>query len=87
MSNMPPGDGWRSYAHTPPIPFSGCTIELWRDGWDAPWVGKYQDIHPQMNIYGLWWRWRAKALMDAANAEREPQPAHGANVIPFRGRE
>jgi len=50
----PPGTGWRDWMHQPPygIPM----VEAWRRSWQRVEVLQPDNLHPAMNVAGLWWR-------------------------------
>lgn len=48
-------DGMRNWCYDPP-PYLMETVELWREGWTETRVTGRRDIHPQTNVYGLYWR-------------------------------
>lgn len=49
--------GLKDWAYNPP-PFINPTtkIDVWREGWDDVMECTLGDIHPQTNVYGLYWR-------------------------------
>ena len=53
LTNHPLTDGWIPWnAQHPPEKL----IQYWRPEWDEPVVGYPSEIHPLMNVYGLYWR-------------------------------
>jgi len=52
----PPGDGWISWMHGKRLPDDYAKIEIWRDGYESPKQVDPQDLSPQFNVFGVWWR-------------------------------
>ena len=50
-----PGAGWRPWAHSPP-PLDWLHLEIWRREWPGPIIVTPAEIHPAMNVAGLYWR-------------------------------
>lgn len=50
--------GWRSWSifHSSTDPRGHEAVELLRREWSAPYVFRMADVHPGMNIHGLYWR-------------------------------
>jgi hypothetical protein len=61
--------GMRQWAHWTP-PLGTETVEIWREGWMDTCVVALQDIHPAMNVYGLYWR---------TPQARAVEPSHAIN--------
>ena len=51
---FPPGAGWQEWLYRPPY---GLTrVEVWRKGRQQVTVITPDDMHPLMNVAGLFWR-------------------------------
>jgi len=53
-----PEDGWREWVNewmcsSPP---RGVLIQMDRPEWEKPWIAYCEDVHPEMNVAGLYWR-------------------------------
>jgi hypothetical protein len=51
---VPPGRGWRHWGDTHPSP--SAVVEAWRREWQCVEVLRLADMHPAMNVAGLYWR-------------------------------
>lgn len=52
-------EGWHSVM-AGQIPAFGHTVEFAREQRvykQPPWFGKWEEIQPEANVYGLWWRY------------------------------
>jgi hypothetical protein len=49
-----PPEGWHNWIGDGPPPRK--LIRLWREEWETPKVCYPEDIHPEMNVCGLWWQ-------------------------------
>lgn len=38
------------------FPYGWRVIEIWREGWEKPVVTVTNEIPPEFNVHGLWWR-------------------------------
>ena len=47
-------DGWTQWLYRDP-PF-GVLIQIFREGWKKPTITKREDIHPEADVCGLYWR-------------------------------
>lgn len=61
--------GMRQWAHWAPT-LGTETVEIWREGWADTKVVSMDQIHPQMNVNGLYWR---------KPQERAVEPSHAIN--------
>jgi hypothetical protein len=52
---VPPGLGWRHWGDVHPSPLT-TTVEAWRREWQSVEVLRLADMHPAMNVMGLYWR-------------------------------
>lgn len=56
----PPGDGWRDWLYSSLVPsqspYAHHMVEVWRRSWQRVDVLRPADMHPAMNVAGLYWR-------------------------------
>jgi hypothetical protein len=52
-----PGGGWRYWCDMAwPSPYQHALVEAWRHEWQSVEVLRLADMHPAMNVAGLYWR-------------------------------
>jgi hypothetical protein len=58
MSEMPPGENWTPLISLigPLLPPGDVEVEFWHPRWEGIVRKKWNDFHPAMNVYGLYWR-------------------------------
>lgn len=47
-------DSWNNFIYSHPN--GGLLIELYREEWDTSYVVMARELHPEMNVNGLYWR-------------------------------